>query len=72
MRRQYVKARNGGEPYEHFQAVHELMQGNGGSDLEEQELDSDSDGDGEADEDQSGMISESEGDGRCNHKILSC
>ncbi|XP_016953258.1 uncharacterized protein LOC108026682 isoform X1 [Drosophila biarmipes] len=62
MRRQYQRARNGGEPYEHFQAVHELMQGNGGSDLEEQELESDSDGDAEADEDHSGMISESEAD----------
>ncbi|KAH8348695.1 hypothetical protein KR084_009940 [Drosophila pseudotakahashii] len=60
MRRQYVRARKGGEPFEHFQAVHEWMQGNEGSDLEEQELESDSDG--EADEDQSGMISETEGD----------
>ncbi|XP_017072884.1 uncharacterized protein LOC108109062 [Drosophila eugracilis] len=60
MRRQYTMARNGGEPFEHFEAVHELMQGDEGSDLDGQELESDSEG--EADEDQSGMITETEGD----------
>ncbi|XP_033156401.1 uncharacterized protein LOC117138415 [Drosophila mauritiana] len=60
MRRQYAKARNGGEPFEHFEAVDELMQGEDVSDLDEEALESDSDM--EADEDQSGMISETEGD----------
>ncbi|XP_052840287.1 uncharacterized protein LOC128254938 [Drosophila gunungcola] len=60
LRRQYVRCRrSGGEPFEHFEAVHELLQGNGDSDLEA-ELESDSDG--EADEDQSIQISETEGD----------
>lgn len=64
MRRQYARARNGGEPFEHFEAVHELMQGEDVSDLDEEALESNSDM--EADEDQSGMISETEGDGRCH------
>ncbi|KAI8038434.1 hypothetical protein M5D96_008332 [Drosophila gunungcola] len=56
---QLRRQRSGGEPFEHFEAVHELLQGNGDSDLEA-ELESDSDG--EADEDQSIQISETEGD----------
>uniref|UniRef100_A0A6P4FSP5 Uncharacterized protein LOC108050790 isoform X1 n=1 Tax=Drosophila rhopaloa TaxID=1041015 RepID=A0A6P4FSP5_DRORH len=60
MRRQYVRTRrNGSEPMEYFEAFHELMQGNEGSDLEA-ELETASDG--EADEDQSVQISETEGD----------
>ncbi|XP_017061215.1 zinc finger and SCAN domain-containing protein 29 [Drosophila ficusphila] len=61
MRRQYVRARNSGESFDHFEAIHELMQGNDGSDLEG-DLESDSDGDGENDEDHFGPISETEGD----------
>ncbi|KAH8285571.1 hypothetical protein KR054_011077, partial [Drosophila jambulina] len=54
LRRQYARARNGGESFEHFAEVHELVQGNECSDFEA-ELESESDAEGEED-----MVSESE------------
>lgn len=60
LRRQYARARNGGESFEHFAAVHELLQGNEGSDFEA-EMESESDAEVEED-----LVSESEGEGRGN------
>ncbi|KAH8320527.1 hypothetical protein KR067_004790 [Drosophila pandora] len=59
LRRQYVRARNGGEPFEHFEALHELFQASGASDLEP---DPESDSEAEMDEDMAGLGSETEGD----------
>lgn len=60
LRRQYVRARNGGEPFDHFEALHELFQASGASDLEPEP---DSDSEAEIDEDMTGLGSETEGEG---------
>ncbi|XP_017087128.2 uncharacterized protein [Drosophila bipectinata] len=59
LRKQFVRARNGGEPFEHFEALHELFQASGASDLEPEP---DSDSEAEMDEDMAGLGSETEGD----------
>ncbi|KAH8253913.1 hypothetical protein KR032_007559, partial [Drosophila birchii] len=54
LRRQYVRSKNGGESFEHFAEVHDLLQGNEGSDFEA-EMESESDAEAEED-----LASESE------------
>ncbi|KAH8271558.1 hypothetical protein KR018_006818, partial [Drosophila ironensis] len=61
LRKQYLRSRSGGEPFEHFEALHELFQGSGASDVDvEPESES-----GE-DEDMAALASETEGDDAAN------
>ncbi|KAH8402380.1 hypothetical protein KR009_011778, partial [Drosophila setifemur] len=62
LRKQYVRALNGAEPFEHFDAIHELVQGSGGASDLEAEIESDSEGEVEADDDMNVLASETEGD----------